>query len=190
MAGSKLVEIMDTAARMFSERGYQNTSMRDLADEIGLKAGSLYSHIGGKEEVLWNLVSDVGERLVAGAAEAGSQEGPALERLRLYLRRQFEVIHGNPYGVNILTFEWRSLEPDKRMQVKKMRDVAEDHLDQILKDGIKSGEFALDSVKWTRLTVLSIGNWANQWYSPQGHNTPEQLADSFIEVLANGLVPR
>lgn len=190
MAGPKYVEIMDTAARMFSERGYQNTSMRDLADEIGLKAGSLYSHIGGKEEVLWNLVSEVGDRLVAGAAEADSYEASALERLRLYLRHQFEVIHANPYGATILTFEWRSLEPAKRAQVKQMRDVAELHLDQILNDGIKAGEFAVSSAKWARLTVLSIGNWANQWYSPQGMQTPEQLADAFIEFLATGLTPR
>lgn len=190
MAGSKYVEIMDTAARMFSERGYRDTSMRDLADELGLKAGSLYSHIGGKEEVLWSLVSEVGETLVAGAAEADALTGTALERLRLYLQRQFEVIHSNLHGITILTFEWRSLEPQKKATVQGMREATEGHLNHILEDGVRDGEFALPTIKWARLTILSIGNWANQWYSAAGGKTPEELADEFIGFLAAGLTPR
>lgn len=188
MPSPKYAEILDAAARLFSERGYRNTSMRELSDAVGLKAGSLYSHISSKEQILQELVLDVGGLMVAAAARADTLDGTAVERLEAYIRNHLQLVQRHRPAVALLTFEWRSLEHPE--QAVALRDQTEKHLSNILEDGLAAGEFYPVDDRWARFVVLSVTNWSSQWFSGDGAQSPAEVAQGFVNVLMSGFKPR
>ena len=78
-------EMIEAAARLFSERGYHGTSMQHLADALGLQRGSLYAHIGSKEDLLFDVVDEGAERFLERAREAAAAPASPAVKLRRLL---------------------------------------------------------------------------------------------------------
>src|SRR4051795_7168456 len=87
-------ELTRIAARLFAERGYQGTSLADLAEELGVQKPSLYHHIASKEDLLWEVAWEGAEALHAGLG-AVPADGPGDERIRLALRAHLPVVAGH-----------------------------------------------------------------------------------------------
>src|SRR5215203_4085145 len=83
-------ELTRIAARLFAEKGYQGTSLADLADGLGVQKPSLYHHIDSKEDLLWEVARE-GAAAFHGALDA-VPEGPAADRIRLALRAHLAVV--------------------------------------------------------------------------------------------------
>src|SRR5919205_3249737 len=90
---SRRVELTRIAARLFAERGYQGTSLADLAEALGVQKPSLYHHIDAKEDLLWEVAAD-GARAFHAALDAVPADRPATERIRLALRGHLAVVAG------------------------------------------------------------------------------------------------
>src|ERR671933_73707 len=84
-------ELTRIAARLFAERGYQGTSLADLAEELGIQKPSLYHHIDSKEDLLWDVAWE-GAGAFRRALDAVPQDAPATERIRLALRSHLAVV--------------------------------------------------------------------------------------------------
>src|ERR1700759_1381531 len=89
---SRREELTQIAARLFAERGYQGTSLADLASALGVQKPSLYHHIASKEDLLWEVAQDGAAAF--HAALAGLPSAPAPERIRLALRAHLAVVAG------------------------------------------------------------------------------------------------
>src|SRR5215207_6652768 len=87
--------ILQAATRLFSEKGYRGTSMRDLGQALGLHAGSLYVHITSKEEVLFEICDRIQRTHTEGMAEILASDAPATDNLRAVARLQMRVIGEN-----------------------------------------------------------------------------------------------
>src|SRR5512140_1685261 len=87
-------ELTRIAARLFAERGYQGTSLADLAEALGVQKPSLYHHIDSKEDLLWEVAWEGAEALHAGLD--GVSAGPTTERIRQALRAHLAVVAGQP----------------------------------------------------------------------------------------------
>lgn len=183
--------IHSVAARLFSQAGYRSTSMRDIAAAMGMKAGSLYTHISGKEEVLWEIILRVADEFDAAVQPALSTPGTAAGRLRLALEAYVEVISRNLEMATVLFTEWRQLPPDRQASVAARRDRVEGVFRTLLQQGVDSGEFAADTpVKLTAILALSGANWLPNWYRVGGHLSPQDVADAFMALLLRGIEPR
>jgi hypothetical protein len=68
-----------------------------------------------------------------------------------------------------------------------MRDEVEKILTKIIADGQETGEFRSVQVKWVRFVLLSAVNWTSQWFDPKGPNTPEEIADGYLDVILAGI---
>ncbi|WP_171059506.1 TetR/AcrR family transcriptional regulator [Arthrobacter crystallopoietes] len=183
---SRREQILDTAESLFSERGFTETSMRDLAATMGIKAGSLYSHIASKEELLWEVVQRVAKRLCDAAEQAAASPGTAEERLRRFMRDHLRIVASNRNVAAVLLMEWRKIERDARVDILGLRDAHEDALRRILEDGVAAGEFAPREAKWARLLILSGLNWASQWFDPAGEVKADEVADHYAGLILNG----
>jgi len=179
-------QILDAAEALFSERGFAEASMRDLAASMGIKAGSLYSHIASKEALLWEVVHRVAKRLCDGAERAASSPGTAEERLRRFMREHLRIVAANRNVAGVLLMEWRKIEREADVNILELRDAHEDALRQILEDGVSAGEFAAEEIKWARLFILSGLNWASQWFDPSGDIPAEELADRYAGLILDG----
>ena len=186
--GARRAEMVRAAARLFSARGYHGTSMRDLGNELGLLRGSLYAHIGSKEELLFEVVDAGGERFLERAAEAVHAPGSAAERLRLLLIGHVETATNHLDAATVFLNEWRYLSDGLRAVIQAKRDRYEAMVTEIVGDGVASGEFRRDAdVRFAVLLVLSAGNWVYQWYRPGGRLTPKQIGERFADLIVKGL---
>ncbi len=181
-------EVTRAAARLFSERGYNGTSMQHLADALGFQRGSLYAHIGSKEELLFDVVEEGGNRFLQRAEQALEQPGPASARLRALLVGHVETAIEHLDAATVFLNEWRYLSPDLKRLVQEKRDRYETIVRTIISDGIAAGDFRPDAnVRFAARLVLSAGNWTYAWYRPGGEMGPTEIGERFAELIIRGL---
>jgi len=175
-------QILAVAARLFSERGYHATSMRDIGEATGILAGSLYSHIRGKEDLLFGIVQRAAEAFLSGLEAVLASDASAEEKLRLAMRAHVDVVAGDPEAARVFHHEWRALTGRRRTEVRKLRRRYESMWDGIVRDLPGAAD-----PRAARLLVLSAANWTYTWYRPDGPMSPQQVADRFTDLLLDGL---
>ncbi|MGH2757428.1 MAG: TetR/AcrR family transcriptional regulator [Actinomycetota bacterium] len=191
VASPRRAEMVAAAAKLFSERGYHGTSMQHLADALGLQRGSLYTHIGSKEELLFDVVNQGADRFLERGRRAFTAESLASVRLRRLLVGHIETAIEHLDAATVFLNEWRYLSVDLRKLVQDKRDEYEAMVRQIVDDGIAAGEFRSDAnVRFAARLVLSAGNWTYAWYRPGGELGPTEIGERFAELIIRGLTPK
>ena len=181
-------EVVRTAARLFSERGYHGTSMQDLGEALGVLRGSLYAHIGSKEELLFEVVDQGAERFLERAAEAVSSDAGAAARLRALLVGHIETAIEHIDAATVFLNEWRYLSQERRATVQAKRDRYESIVRATIEQGVASGEFRADlDIPLAARLVLSAGNWTYSWFRPEGPLSAREVGESFADLLVEGM---
>jgi TetR/AcrR family transcriptional regulator, cholesterol catabolism regulator len=181
-------ELVGAAARLFSERGYHGTSMQDLADALGLLRGSLYAHIGSKQELLFEVVDQGARRFMERGEQALRAGAPSARRLRDFLVGHVEVAIEQLDAGRVFLNEWRYLDDGLQREIKAKRNAYEEIVRSILRDGVETGELraGLDINMAARL-VLSCGNWIYAWYRLDGKSSPSEIGEAFADMIIGGL---
>ena len=182
---------MGAAARLFSERGYHGTSMQDLADALGLLRGSLYAHIGSKQELLFDVVDQGARRFLERGERALLRDAPSPQRLRDFLVGHIEVAIEQLDAGRVFLNEWRYLDDALQQDIKAKRDAYEEMIRGILRDGVDAGELRADlDISLAARLVLSCGNWIYSWYRLDGELSPSAVGEAFADMIIGGLVAR
>jgi AcrR family transcriptional regulator len=190
MALDRKEQIYSTARSLFRERGYPATTVRDIAREMNMQAGSLYAHIESKEDVLWEIVNRAANEFLASAQPVAASDLRPTEKLRELVRGHVRVVAANLAEATIFLHEWKFLGEERRREIAERRNRYESLYRHVVEEGIASGEFAPTDPKMATLLVLSAVNWMPQWYNPAGPLSPAEVADGFIELVLRGLEPR
>src|SRR5690242_9809404 len=178
-------ELTRIAARLFAERGYQGTSLADLAGALGVQKPSLYHHIASKEDLLWEVAWEGAQAFHAGL-DALPAEVPALERIRLALRAHLAVVAGQLDVATVFVREWRHLEGERRERFLDERRRYEERIRELFREGVERSELRTDlDVATAALLFLSAANWAYTWLRP-GADTDE-LGDRVYAALLDGM---
>ena len=181
-------QIVEAAARLFSERGYHGTSVRDIARALNLKGGSLYSHIEGKEELLWLILESAAREFLDALRPIVESDLPPAEKLRAAIRAHVRVVTGDLAAATVYFHEWKALQGERRERFLAYRREYERLLRHIVEEGMAAG--ALDpgaDPKFATLLILSAVNWLYQWYRPDGPLTPEEIAERFARLILGGI---
>ena len=178
-------ELTRIAARLFAAKGYQGTSLADLAEALGVQKPSLYHHIAAKEDLLWEVAWE-GANAFHAALDAVPAEAPAAERIRLALRGHLAVVAGQLDIATVFVREWRYLEGERREEFVAERRRYEERFRALFREGRELGELRTDLDDATAaLLAVSAANWAYTWLEP-GRDTDE-LADRFTAILVDGI---
>ncbi len=179
--------LLGHAERLFSQRGYEATSVRDIANAMGIKAGSLYAHIQTKEDLLWEILIAAADRFFAGANPIMQSDLLPLEKLKRLIAAHVKVITDSASAAAVYTTEWRHLTEPRRSEFAARRDAYEEMVRGLVREGIRTGEMADVDEKFATLLILSSMNWIYQWYRADGPMTPEEIARKLTEMLFKGL---
>ncbi len=185
---TRQLEIHTTAEQFFRQKGYLATNMREIAGALGVRGASLYSHISGKEEILWTIATRAADEFFMALAPIIAAKDPAALKLRHAIVAHVEVIARNLDAAAVYLNEWRHLSPRRRAQYTKRRDEYEGLFRAILREGVRSGEFSAVDEKFAALIVLSALNWTHQWYKPEGPLSATQVGEMLADLLMNGLM--
>src|SRR5436190_3892202 len=182
---ARLEELTNIAARLFAERGYQGTSLADLAGALGVQKPSLYHHIALKEDLLWAVAREGADAFHA-SLDALPADAPATERIRLALRGHLAVVAGQLDRATVFVREWRYLSGERRDAFVAERRRYEERVRDLFREGVENGELRTDlDVPTAALLFLSAANWAYTWLRP-GADTDE-LADRLYAALLDGM---
>lgn len=184
---SRKEQILQTAARLFREKGYASTSMRDIATDLGIEAASLYHHIKSKEEILETICFAMADQLIAAIDEVNDIYFNAEEKLRMAIKNHVRIITQNINQSAVFLHEWRSLSEPRLGEFKQLRDKYENELKVILGEGVNEDIFDNVDQKFATLTILSTVNWINEWYRPEGTMSAEEIAQKLSDFIMGGL---
>ncbi len=179
------------ATELFRDKGYAATSMRDLAQNLGVEAASLYSHIPSKEALLQQICFRTAQAFFDGLDQADREADLSpTQRLQRYIAAHVQVVTDNLSSSAVFSHEWRHLSEPHLSEFLQLRQAYEEKFRTVLRTGIAAGEFAPTDVKFAAVTVLSALNWMHLWYKPDGGLTPSQLAQQLSSMLLQGIGQR
>ncbi|MBR0570986.1 TetR family transcriptional regulator [Microvirga sp. STS03] len=184
---SRKEQIEQTATALFKNRGFSATSMRDLANQLGIEAASIYSHIKSKEEILQRVCFRMANEFFEAIDQADVRNASASERLQAAIIAHVKVLTKNTEASAVFLHEWRHLSEPHHAEFLALRNRYEVHFREIIREGIKAGEFKVPDEKFAVLTILSALNWIHTWYKPEGKMNAEEIATNLATMLLNGL---
>ena len=175
-------EVVTEAARVFAARGYDQTTMAALAEEVGIAAGGLYHYFGSKEQLLIRICDQLMNPLLADArALVDDSQAPAADQLRALIR--LWVAHVVAHRDHMLVFQQERHVIEHGAQWKAVRDdrkaferLVEALLDRARPDTTVDPRLALSA-------LLGMVNHTAQWFRPRGRLTPEEVADGYADLL-------
>jgi len=183
--------IIRVATGLFGERGFPATSMRDIAREVGILAGSLYAHIDGKETLLLEIIETGIAEYIDEAVAALTGKNGSEERLRALIRAHLDVVARGPRTTKIVFHQWRYLSEDHRALVRHRRDEYEELFVQVVQAGVDEGIFAADlDVPTVVRSILGALNWTPEWLRADGADPIDVVAQRLADTLILGLCHR
>ena len=185
---SRKAQIDHTATALFRARGFAATSMRELATELGLEAGSLYSHIKSKEEILHRVCFGLAQAFFSAFEEATAAPGaPIATQLRQAIEAHVRVLTRDSAASAVFLHEWRHLSEPARTEFLALRDRYEAGFRALIARGLATGELHAPDAAFAALTLLASLNWLPSWYRPDGKLSPDEIAHRLAEQLLNGM---
>lgn len=184
---SRKQQIEEKATKLFRQKGYAATSMRDLAQVLGIEAASLYSHIKSKEEILQKICFKMADEFFTTWKDVEMETGSNAAKMEKAAITYVKVITKNTDASAVFFHEWRHLSEPHLSEFLAMKDDYEGRFIKILKDGMDSGEFHVADEKFMMLTILSSLNWTHNWYKPTGSLSPEEVGAKLANLILNGL---
>ncbi|HAF09174.1 MAG TPA: TetR/AcrR family transcriptional regulator [Chloroflexi bacterium] len=174
-------EILAAAARIFREKGYHGTSVRDIAEAVGLLKGSLYHYIRSKDELLARLFEGLLEDTVRELGSIVARDASPEARLRDMVRAYADAVMAHHDAVGLYLREWRSLPPAELAGLGARRRRMRALLTDVIDDGVRAGGFAVGDAKIAALAILGSCNWLYEWYRPGGRLSRAAIADELAE---------
>jgi AcrR family transcriptional regulator len=183
-------EVLDEAARLFTERGYGGTSMDDVANAVELTKGTLYHHFPGKAEILVEVYDEAADFVLANTHEV-PVDTPAPEAVRLLVRSVLELIEQRRNQVVLFHQEMPWVEQwlpaaDARRVRHKMREYI-DYVESVIKRGVSAGDFEKVDVHATAQTLIGMVTWSYRWWEPDGKPNIDQLTDLLTNIFLRGI---
>jgi TetR/AcrR family transcriptional regulator, cholesterol catabolism regulator len=177
-------DVVEDAARVFARRGYDQTSMQQLAEDLGIAAGGLYHYFGGKEHLLIAICDQLMHPLLDDVRALADDGLAAGDHLRALVR--LWVAHVVEHRDHMLVFQQERHVIDRGEQWKGVRTDRK-HFERLVEEALRRVEAdALAHYDDRRLALsalLGMVNHTAQWYRPSGRLTPQAIADGYTALL-------
>lgn len=180
-------QINRVAARLFRAQGFHGTSVRDIAEGVGIQGGSLYAHVDSKDDMLWDIVNASANRFFSALGPIVESDGEIVRKIREAIIAHVGVITDDLDAAAVYTTEWRHLTGDRREAFARRRDEYETLFRTLVDQGIREGFLAAVDEACGTLFVLSALNYVYIWYRPEGRLSPADVAVMMANFIFDGL---
>jgi AcrR family transcriptional regulator len=188
--GTRRDELLKIAARLFAERGFRNTTVRDIADAAGILSGSLYHHFDSKESMVDEILQTFQQELFAGYDDILNGDGPTREKIEAAVRLSFEAIDRHHHEVAIFQNEadWLGGLGDRFAYLAERHEQSRNVWMALLTEGIESGALKSDLDLELAYRFIRDTIWvAVRWYRPGGELSHERVAQQYLSILLDGI---
>jgi len=183
--------IVEKAGSLFWDKGYDNTSIRDIARACGFESSNIYYYFRNKEQILFQVIWQDINQLVESIQhlEKDNSRSP-VDRLRSLIEIHVDLMLRNQKSsLRLLPdAELKRLAPRHRASVIKARDEYDQILREIIRAGIAQGKFAKIDEKLAGFAIASAITRSRIWFSPKGKYSVEEISDFIFDFMTKGLV--
>lgn len=187
--GGRRSELLRIAATLFAEKGFKNTTVRDIAESAGILSGSLYHHFDSKESMVDEILSTFQDQLFAAYGEVLASDDDARTKLDRVVRLSFEAIDQHPAEVAIFQNEADHLGSFERFGYLAERGAqSRDIWLTLLNEGVQTGVLRPDLDVHLVYRFIRDTVWvAVRWYRPGGDLSHSDVADQYLSILLDGI---
>ncbi len=185
--GTKKDVITKTGAALFRKKGFAASSMRELADNIGVEASSLYNHIGSKSEILQSICFKVANDFNMHLHEVEIMQGNIVSKLENLISFHIHMMLDNYDEVYVANHEWKQLEEPYLSNFLNQRKIYEGRLVDMINTGIQNGELKKMHPHVAVLIILSAVRGLEFWQANKKNISVADLEKDIVNHLLNGL---
>ena len=180
-------EILKKVAKLFKGKGYHNTSIKDISQEVGLEGGALYYHIKSKEGVLFEIGENAINQLLDGLEKIHKTDLSPKEKLKAAIATQINFFIDQFYETCVFLIETKALGVEFQKHYLAKRDRYEEIWRKIIKDGMRKGEFKQGNVKLIVFAIFGMLNWLVIWFKPGKGWSSKEIVQEFTKIILEGL---
>jgi TetR/AcrR family transcriptional regulator, cholesterol catabolism regulator len=184
---SKKELILRRAAAMFREKGFAATSMRDLAEMVGIEAASLYNHIRSKNEILEAICFDVANIFFTNMETIESSSKNSIGKIEDLLRFHIRQMVENYEEVYVSDREWKHLEEPYLSNFQSQRRNYRKKFAAIINEGIDKNEIRKIDAPTAVLIILHAISGIESWHRSKAKISAEELEENMLKIMIDGL---
>ena len=187
-SNERLAEIYRTAAQIILRKGYDATSINDIANALGMTKAGLYHYINGKKELLFDIMNFGLDELDEEVATPAASIPDSVERLQFIIRSHAQLVTRGQGAITILVDEITALTPAQNRIITRRKREYFNRLRELMK--LLKSEGKLQDVDTTAATFSLLGmiSWLSRWFRQNGSLTEEQVAEQISRIALNGLL--
>ncbi len=179
--------IVDAAVELFAEKGFHGTGVAEIGERADVQRGALYYHIGSKEELLWQILRDYIERMLADAERIEGTADDPVTKLRKLIHSHVGLIIRYRREVVIQLRDGGALTGARAAQLQVLRDEVQRCWQRVIDAGhaaglLRTGEHVVTN------SVLGMLNAVTYWYRPHGGRTPDEIAAILADTVLDGVI--
>ena len=181
----KKEEICKKTQKLFVERGYDNTPMSFIAEELGLSKGGLFHHYKTKEDLLHDIIANLLERNFVPLIENARKISDPKQRI-IYFIDSYTKLMASDNAAKIVMHEAQRLDPVHYKEVRKIWRQTFDFLCDALSEMQRSGEGKQLNSKFVAFATIGMCSWIFYWFDYSRKESVQELSDTFVEILLKG----
>ena len=181
--------VLHAAVQSFNERGFRATSLDDVAVSLNVTKPTIYHYFASKDEILFECVRLGLEGIREAARAVEERGGSGLERLKA-LMRDYAIVMTKDFGMCVTRTADHELSRESRVRFRALKREIDVTVRRVVEDGMTDGSIRPGDARLVTFTVAGALNWIARWYDADGSLTPEEIADSVVATLVEGLAPR
>jgi AcrR family transcriptional regulator len=183
----RAAEILDAAAQVFAIRGFHGASTQDIADVLGVRQASLYYYFPSKEDALEMVCARGVEGFVEAAIGVTEKRVSPSEKIRGLIESHILPLRDRGDYVKVFLNERRHLPTESRRRIGRLSRAIERIFEDVLRAGVKSGEFRRDlDPRIAALAILGMVNAVASWHTKEPHVSIERIAAAFASLVLDG----
>jgi AcrR family transcriptional regulator len=171
------------ATTLFAEKGFNGTSIGDLANELGLTTASLYYHVSGKQELLLRVLEDGMSSFLNRLEELAELDLQPREKIQLAVENHLHFVLTHKQEVAVFLRERRFLESPLRETYDARVDRYDHLFTEVIREGMATGTVPAGDPTLLRLAILGMINWIVEWYEPGGRLSIDEIKTQMTELI-------
>ena len=182
-AEEKRRNILRISAEIFREKGYQGTTIEEIATRLKLTKGSIYYYVSSKEDLLYQCHEMIAETSIKQLQEIIDSDVSTKEKMINAIKSHIEYICSENSMFHLIERPSEISSPEIQKKIKEQRDRYERLFQNLIEEGVKSKLFIESDPKMMRLLILGALNTMARWYSPTGEKSTDELVDMFTSYI-------
>ena len=175
--------LREAAVNLIARYGYEAVSMRQLAAEVGVQAAALYRYFPTKEDLLFTLMREHMEGLIAAWEDTRPVIAAPAERLAAFVGNHIRFHVARRRSTHVSNMELRSLSRENLTHILRLRTSYEKELRQILRDGAETGAFAVDDTAMTAMAIIQMVTGVIVWFRPDERLSVDEVTETYLAMV-------